>query len=80
MDPSPSDEEVLGVLRRYLAAQDLMTVYVHHFIVIVFFSKSLRRMTCRAKADFSLSAQSGKHARRFTPCSSTPTSRTELDG
>lgn len=27
-DPSPSDDEVLSVLRRYLASQDLMSVYV----------------------------------------------------
>ena len=27
-NPSPSDDEVLGVLRRYLASQDLMSVYV----------------------------------------------------
>ena len=28
-DPNPSDEEVLSVLRRYLASEDLMSVYVH---------------------------------------------------
>jgi len=30
-DPEPSDGEVLAVLRRYLAQQDLMSVYVPCF-------------------------------------------------
>jgi hypothetical protein len=33
-DPEPSDAEVLTVLRKYLAQQDLMSVYVFHSFVV----------------------------------------------